>query len=199
MATARKRITRKSLRQPDWFQVTTEKVYEIYEAHQLKVLLGAAAVIALLLAFWGWQVFKGRQNIKAADEFGVATALYHAEKYREAVLAFEKVETYHWSHYATFAYLYEANGYLALHDLNKALTAAQRFVNATSPGSLWRQIGLVTLGFIEESKGQNREALQHYAEAEGINGAFRARALLGEGRTSEQLGDLKTAISAYRE
>jgi tetratricopeptide (TPR) repeat protein len=199
MATAHKRITRKALRQPDWFQVTTEKLYEIYETHRLKVLLGAAAIVALLLAFWGWQLFKQRQNNKAADEFSVATGLYHAQKYREAVSVFEEVEDYRWSHYAMFAYLYEANSYLALHDLNKALTAAQRFVNATSPDSLWRQIGLVTLGFIEESKGQNREALQHYAEAEGINGAFRGRALLGEARTSEQLGDLKTAITAYRE
>lgn len=199
MATARKRITRKSLRQPDWFQETTEQIYEIYQAHQLKVWLGVAILLALLLAVWGWQAFKQRQTNKAADEFGVATSLYHAEKYREAIAAFEKVETYSWSHYATFAYLYEANAYLGLHDLNRALTSAQRFVNATSPGTLWRQIGLVTMGFIEESKGQNREALQHYAEAEGINGAFRARALLGEARAAERLGDLKTAISAYRE
>jgi len=199
MATAHKRVTRKALRQPDWFQVTTEKVYEFYEGHRLKVLLGVAAVMALLLALWGWQVFKERQNNKAADEFGVATALYHAQHYSEAVSAFEKVEDYRWSHYAMFAYLYEANSYLALHDLNKALTTAQRFVNATSPDSLWRQIGLVTLGFIEESKGQDREALQHYSEAEGITGAFRERALLGQARTSERLGDLKTALTAYRE
>lgn len=198
MATARKRLTRKELRQPDWFQIGTEKAFEIYEANRAKMLLGAAAVVALLLGVWGWQVFKAHQNAKASEAFGVAAALYHDQKYREAISAFKNVEDYRWSHYATFAYLYEADGYLALNDLNNALTAAQRFVNATSPNSVYRQIGLVTLGSIEEKKGQIKEALQHYSEAEGINGAFRERALLGKARTSERLGDLKTALAAYR-
>jgi tetratricopeptide (TPR) repeat protein len=199
MATAHKRITRKDLRQPDWFQVSTEKAFEIYESHRVEVLLGVAAVVVLLLALWGWQVFKDHQNAKAGEEFGVAAALYHGQKYSEAISAFKKVEDYRWSHYATFAYLYQANSYLAVNDLNNALTAAQRFVNATSPDSVYRQIGLVTLAYTEENKGQIKEALQHYSEAEGINGAFRERALLGKARTSERTGDLKTALAAYRE
>jgi hypothetical protein len=199
MATAHKRITRKDLRQPDWFQVSTEKAFEIYEDHRIKVLLGVAAVVVSLLAIWGWQVFKDHQNAKAGEEFGVAAALYHGQKYREAITAFKKVEDYRWSYYATFGYLYQANSYLAVNDLNNALTAAQRFVNATSPDSLYRQIGLVTLAYTEENKGQIKEALQHYSEAERIKGAFRERALLGKARTSERTGDLKTALAAYRE
>ena len=199
MATAHKRITRKALRQPDWFQITTEKAFEIYEDHRLKVIAAVAGVVVLLLAIWGWQLFKERQNSKAAEEFAVGAAFYHGQKYREALLAFEKVAEYRWSHYAAFAYLYEANCYLAINDFNKALTAAQRFINATSPDSLYRQIGLVTLAYAEESKGQIKEALQHYSEAEGINGAFRERALLGKARLSERAGDLKSAIAAYRE
>jgi tetratricopeptide (TPR) repeat protein len=199
MATAHKRITRKALRQPDWFQITTEKAFEIYEDHRSKVIAGIAAVVVLLLAIFGWQFFKEWQNGKAAEQFGAGAGLYRAQKYREAISVFDKVTDYRWSHYATFAYLYQANSYLALNDFNKALTAAQRFVNATSPDSVYRQIGLVTLGYIEESKGQVKEALQHYSEAERINGAFRERALLGKARISERTGDLKSAIAAYRE
>ncbi len=199
MATARKRITRKELRQPDWFQIATEKAFEVYEGQRLKVWLGAVVVVGLLLGVWGWQVFREHQNGKASEAFAAATALYHDQKYREAISAFRNVEDYRWSRYATFAYLYEANTYLAVNDLNNALTAAQRFVNATSPDSVYRQIGLVTLGSIEEKKGQIKEARQHYSEAEGINGAFRERALLGKARTSERLGDLKTALAAYRD
>ncbi len=199
MATARKRISRKELRQPDWFQVSTEKAYEIYEGHRIKVLLGAAAVVVLLLGIWAWQAFIANQNAKASQEFAAAAALYHEQKYREAIAAFKKVEAYRWSHYVRFAYLYEADSYLAVNDLNNALTAAQRFINATSPDSLYRQIGLVTLAYTEENKGQLKEALQHYSEAEGINGPFRERALLGKARTSERMGDLKTALAAYRD
>jgi tetratricopeptide (TPR) repeat protein len=199
MATAHKRITRKSLRQPDWFQVTTEKAFEIYEDHRLKVIAGIAAVVVLLLAIWAWQFFKERQDSKAAEQFGVGAALYHEQKYREAIPAFEKVEAYRWSHYAKFAYLYQANSYLAINDFNNALTAAQRFINATSPDSMYRQMGLVTLAYIEESKRQFKEALQHYSEATRIDGAFKDRALVGKARMSERIGDLKSAIIAYRE
>ena len=199
MATAHKRITRKTLRQPDWFQVTTEKALEIYEEHRVKVIAAGFAVIVLLLAMWGWQLFRERQNNKAAEDFGVGTALYHAQKYREAIPEFQKVAEYRWSNYAKFAYLYEANSYIGINDFNKALTAAQRFVNATSPDSLYRQIGLVTLAYIEEGKGQVKEALQHYSEAAKISGAFKERALLGTARMSERSGDLKTALTAYRE
>jgi tetratricopeptide (TPR) repeat protein len=199
MATARKKITRKELRQPDWFQIITEKAYEIYEGQRVKVLLGSAAVAVLLLGIWGWQVFKDQQNAKASEAFGRAAAFYHDQNYRAAISAFKTVEGYRWSHYATYAYLYEATGYLALRDLNNALAAAQRFVNATSPDSVYRQIGLATLASIKEAKGQMKEALQHYSEAEAINAAFKERALLGKARTSERLGDLKTALAAYRE
>lgn len=199
MATAHKRITRKALRQPDWFQITTEKALEIYEDHRPKVIAGVAAAVVLVAAIWGWQFFKERQNSKAAEEFGAGAGLYRAQKYREAIPVFEKVTDYRWSHYATFAYLYEANSYIAINDFNKAQTAAQRFINATSPDSIYRQIGLVTLAYTEESKGQLKEALQHYAEAERINGAFKERALLGKARLSERAGDLKSAIAAYRE
>lgn len=199
MATAHKRITRKALRQPDWFQVTTEKALEIYEDHRAKVIAGLGLVLVLVAAIWGWQFFKERQDNKAAEEFGAGAGLYRAQKYREAISVFDKVAEYRWSHYASFAHLYEANSYIALNDFNKALTAAQRFISATSPDSVYRQIGLVTLAFIEESKGQTKEALQHYAEAERINGAFKDRALLGKARMSEQTGDLKTALAAYRE
>ncbi len=198
MATARKRITRKELRQPDWFQIGTEKAYEIYEGQRVKVLLGAAAVVALLLGIWGWQAFRDQQNAKASEAFGRGATFYHDQQYREAIAAFKDVEAYRWSHYARFAFLYEANSYLAINDLNNALASAQRFINATSPDSVYRQIGLTTLASIEENKGQFKEALQHYSEAEGINGAFRERALLGKARTSERLGDLKTALAAYR-
>jgi len=199
MATAHKRITRKALRQPDWFQITTEKALEIYEHHRVKVIAGGIAVIVLLLAIWGFAVFREQQNNKAAEEFGMGAALYHAQKYREAIPEFQKVAEYRWSNYAKFAYLYEANSYIGINDFNKALTAAQRFVNATSPDSLYRQIGLVTLAYIEEGKGQVKEALQHYSEAAKIDGAFKDQALLGKARMSERAGDLKAALTAYRE
>jgi tetratricopeptide (TPR) repeat protein len=199
MATARKRITRKQLRQPDWFQVTTEKTLEFYQANQVKVWIGAAVLIALLLAAWGWQEFKEQQNGAAVEEFRRAMILFQAQNYRDAIPAFGKVQGYRWSRYSSLAYLYETNSYLALNNLDKAITTAQRFIATTSSDSLYRQIGLLALATAEERKNNCKQAVEHYAEAEKINVAMREKATLGKARCAQQLGDTKTALVAYRD
>jgi len=124
---------------------------------------------------------------------------FQAKKYREAIASLEKVQTRRWSRYAVVAYLYEANSYLELGDLAKATTAAQRFIIATDPNSLLRQIGLLTLATVEERKSQCQEAIKNYAEAGKIKAAFTESAFLGEARCAIQLGDLRGAIAAYRQ
>jgi len=199
MATASKRITRKSLRQPDWFQVTTEKALEFYQDNQTKVLVAVAVLVALLLGVWAWQEFKDRQNAAAAEEYRRAMTLFQAQNYRDAIPAFEKVEGYRWSHYSTLAYLYQTNSYMALNDYDRAMTTAQRFISATSPDSLYRQIGLVALATAEERKNLCKQAVEHYSEAEKINAPLKEKATLGKARCAEQIGDIKTALAAYKE
>jgi tetratricopeptide (TPR) repeat protein len=199
MATASKRITRKDLRRPDWFQVTTEQALEFYQANQVKVWIGAAVLIAVLLGVWAWQEFREQQNSAAGEEFRRSITLFQAQNYRDAIPAFEKVQSYRWSRYSSLAYLYKTNSYLALNDLDKAITTAQRFIATTSSDSLFRQIGLVALATAEERKNNCKQAIEHYAEAEKITGTMREKATLGKARCAQQLGDTKTALAAYRE
>jgi outer membrane protein assembly factor BamD (BamD/ComL family) len=199
MATASKRITRKSLRQPDWFQITTERALEFYRSNQTKVLVGVAVLLALLLGVWAWQEFKDRQNATAAGEYRRAITLFQAQNYRDAIPAFEKVQEYRWSRYSTLAYLYQTNSYMALNDYDRAMMTAQRFISATSPDSLYRQIGLVALATAEERKNLCKQAVEHYAEAEKINAPLKEKATLGKARCAEQIGDVKTALAAYQE
>jgi predicted negative regulator of RcsB-dependent stress response len=199
MASTSRRLTRKELRQPDWFQTVTENAFEFYQRQRVAVYLGIAVVILLLLGIWGWGVFKERQDSMAAQEFGQAMTQYHAGRYREAIASVEKVQTYRWSRYANLAHLYEANSYLALNDFTKATTAAQRYLTGTDQNSLMRQIGLLTLADIEERQSQCKDAIKNYTEAAKIKGAFTDRAILGEARCAVQLGDVKGGIAAYRQ
>jgi len=199
MATASKRLTRKDLRQPDWFQTTSEKALEFYAGNRSAVLIAIAALVVALLAIGGWQLLKERQDTLAAQEFARAMALYQSAKYGDAVSAFEKVQAYRWSRYAILAHLYQAHSHLGNNDLDRSLTAAQRFVAASEPGSLYREIGLLTLASIEERRNQCKQAIEHYGEAEKISGVLRDRALLGKARCSEQLGDIKAALTNYKE
>ncbi len=199
MATASKRITRKQLRQPDWFQVTSENALEYYDQHKGLVFAALAGLLVLGALIWGWQLFKQRQNLAASREFSKAMVLYQSEKYGEAIKAFETVKDYRWSRYAVLAHLYLTNSYLVTNDLEKAIIEGQRSLAATSPNSLYRQISLVDLATAEEQKQQCKSAIDHYSEAQNIPGPLQGKALLGKARCAEQLGNTATAIAAYKE
>ena len=199
MATASKRITRKQLRQPDWFQVSSGNALEYFSRHQGLVIAALAGVLLLGAAIWGWQLFKQRQNAAAAREFTKAMELYQSEKHGDAIAAFENVKSYRWSRYAVLAHLYLANSYLAINDLDRAVSDAQRSLAATRPNSLYRQIALITLATAEEQKKQCKVAIEHYSAAQNIGAALQSRAILGKARCAEELGDAKTALAAYKE
>lgn len=199
MASTSRRLSRKELREPDWFQTVTENALDFYRRQRVAFYLGIGGVILLFLGIWGWGVFKERQDSSAAQGFGQAVTQYHAGQYREAIASLEKVQSYRWSRYANLAHLYEANSYLALKDLTKARSAAQRFIVGTDENSLMRQIGLLTLADIEEQQSQCKEAIKNYADAGRIKGSFTERALVGQARCAVQLGDLEGGVAAYRQ
>jgi predicted negative regulator of RcsB-dependent stress response len=199
MATAGRKISRKELRQPDWFQVASENSLDYFNHHKNVVFAAVAGLVVIAAIVCGWQIFKERQNTAASAEFGTAMVLYQGEKYREAIPAFENVKGYRWSRYAVLGHLYLANSYLATNDTDKAISEAQRTLAATRPGSFYRQIALVTLGAAEEQKKDCKNAVQHYSEAQSIAGALQGRAMLGKARCAEQLGDTTTAIAAYKD
>jgi predicted negative regulator of RcsB-dependent stress response len=199
MASTTRRLSRKELRQPDWFQTTTENALASFEKHRLPVYLGIGAIILLLLGIWGWRAFKEHQDATAGQEFSQALIQYHAGKHREAIAGLEKVQSYRWSKYSNLAHLYEANSYLALNELEKAASATQRFIAGTNQSSLMRQIGLLTLATIEERRSKCNEAIKHYADASKIKAAFTDRALLNQARCAVQMNDSQTAIAAYRQ
>ena len=199
MATASRRITRKQLRQPDWFQVTSEKAIEYFEGHKAVVFSASGALILILFGMWSWQAFKERQDSAAGREFTRAVELYQGVKYPQAIIAFEKVQTYRWSRFAGLAHLYQANIYLATSDLDKALSSAQRAVMATKQDTLYRQLALIALASAEERKNQCKSAIEHFSEAQKIPGALQDNALLGKARCAEQLGDKPAVIAAYKE
>src|SRR5687767_3901285 len=199
MATAGRKLSRKELRQPDWFQVASENSLDYFNHHRNVVFGVVAGVLVIAAIVWGWQIFKERQNIAASEEFGKAMALYQGEKYREAIPAFENVKGYRWSRYAILAHLYLANTYLVMNESDKAVNEGQRSLAATRPNSFYRQIALVTLATAEEQKKDCKTAAQHYSEAQNISGALQGRAMLGKARCAEQLRATATAIAAYKD
>jgi|ERR1051325_261263 predicted negative regulator of RcsB-dependent stress response len=199
MTTASRRITRKDLKQPDWFQITSDRALEFYEANQLKVWIAAGVLVLVIAGIWGWQQFRQQQNAAASEAFMRAMTFFEAQNYRDAIPAFQKAEGYRWSRYAALGYLYESISHMDLKDLDKAISTAERFVATTSSDSLYRQVGLIQLASAEELKNNCKQAIDHYAEAERVGPVLKDKAILGKARCAEQIGDTNTALASYRE
>ena len=199
MATSAKHLSRKELRQPDAFVLFTQRALDFVQQNRRSFILVGVLIVAAAVGISIWQVYKNRQNERAAEHFNKAITLFRENKHKEAIPEFEKVEEYRWSHYAALAHLYKANSHLAANDLDQAAAAAQRFIVATDQNSVYRQIGLMTLGHIQELKDQCPEAVQRYTEAQRIGGALTESAVLGAARCYTAMGDGKSAIAAYQQ
>ena len=55
------RVTRKELRQPDWFQVASEKAIEFIEARKAQVI-SAAVIVLLVLVGTGGLAYRGERE-----------------------------------------------------------------------------------------------------------------------------------------
>ena len=199
MATSAKHLSRKELRRPDNFVLFTQQALAFVQQKRRLFILAGALILAVIIGISIWQIYKSRQNEQAAQHFNTAIALFRANKHKEAIPEFEKVEEYRWSHYAALAHLYEANSHLATNDQDKAAAAAHRFVASTDQNSVYRQIGLMTLGHIQELRNQCADAIQHYTEAERITGALKESAVLGKARCYTAVGNIKSAVAAYQQ
>ena len=199
MAASAKHLSRKELRQPDSFVLFTQRALAFVQQKRRHFILAGALIVAAIIGMTIWQIYKSRQNEEAALHFDKAITLFRANKHKAAIPEFEKVEDYRWSRYAALAHLYEANSHLATNDLDKSAAAAQRFIASTDQNSVYRQIGLMTLGHIQELKNQCANAIQHYTDAERITGALKESAVLGKARCYTVVGDIKSAVAAYQQ
>lgn len=199
MARSPRRITRKDIRRADQFVTLTGEVFHYVSLHKRVFIALASLVLLALVALWGWDAYKGRQNRLAGLEYSRALNFYRAARYSEAIGLFDHVKTYGTSPYSRLALLYEANSHIALDDPKKAEAALSELLRRETGGTLIRQIGLMSLGHLQESAGRCKEAVSGFAAAAKIQAPFRNEALLGKARCAAETGDLNEALLSYRE
>jgi predicted negative regulator of RcsB-dependent stress response len=148
---------------------------------------------------WGWGLYRNRQDRLAEREFSLALDLYHNSKYREALEALARLDIYRSSHYNDLGLLYQAHTYIALKDTSKAEERLRELLRREKKDPLLRQLGLVTLAYIQERSGHCKEAVQSFSEAEALQAPFKEEALLGKARCSAQTQNYKEALNSYRQ
>lgn len=199
MLRARKRITRKDLRQPDQFITLTSRFFRYFEEHRTRILLILGLGIGLSLAIWGWNLYRAQQERLASEEYSVALRAFHNGQYETALDLLERLRAYPRSNFSRLALLYRAHSHIALKRPSEAVPVLEELLSREGKGSYLRQAALLTLGHAHEMAARCADAVNAFDQAAKLEGPLQEDALLAKARCSAQSGDLTGALNAYRD
>lgn len=199
MVRSRKRITHKDLSQPDQFITLTSRAFRYFERNRSRVLLSLALVVLVLLGLGGWTFYKDNQNRLAGKVYSSALTAYRNGQYQEALDGFLRLDAYRSTTYARIALLYRAQSHIALKQPTEAVPVLKEFLERQVEESYLRHLGFMTMGYALEKAGQCPKAVNAFNEAQKLTGPLQEDALLAMARCNTQTGNLKEALSAYRD
>jgi hypothetical protein len=197
MATSHYKIKTKDLKAPDEFVTLVDRTGNYLAENLARVIVGAAAVIALAAVVFIYAFYRAHQNQVVADRFYDAlTALNHKD-YNTAEHGFEALAQTGSGALASLARLYAASAYMSDNKPAHARDVLEAYV-AESNQPNFKNLALVQLGVAYEDLGAFKKAHDAYAQAATIPGPEQGRAELGIARTLLKQGDNAGAIAAYR-
>lgn len=195
--TERVKIDRKSLRDPDEFQILTGQATAWVRANQTLVygVVGALFAVTIIGLLAGW--YRGRQARAAAVRFESAHLEYEGAKYAEAAESFASLERdYGSTPFGRLAGLYRAHA-LARRGDPAAVTAYTEYLAGSPETDYLRQEALLGLARAAEAAGDTAKARATFAEAADVPGPFRIDARLGVARLAEAAGERDKAREIY--
>lgn len=206
---AKRKIRKKALKKPDEFITFTSKVIAWCRDH-LKIVVGAAAAVALLLiVISGVFVLRASREAKARSLYEQALAVYPAASsgkvssmaYEAPTAKLEEVkQRYGSTTMGTNALVDLGNVYFQQQEYDKAIVCYNDFLQRTDLSHPLHDQVLESLGATLEAKGNWQVALEVYQRlaSEGAP-VYQAQAQLYLGRVYEAMGDQKEAMSHYQD
>lgn len=196
---APRRLSRKSIRQPDAFLTFSSRSLEYLRQHRTELLTGTLCFIFVLLLAGGWSYYRAYQYRKAATEYGAALNLFRGKQHREATVAFKQIAGYGVAPYDRLALFYLALTYQSLQEPDTATAMLKDLLNREQADPLLRQLAWQTLGHIQASGGVCKEAAASFGQAAKLPGPFKPEVLLAKARCEAETGDRAAAINTYRD
>jgi len=199
MLRTRKKITRKALRKPDPFITLSTRALRKIEEHRSRILVGVAVVVVLALGFWGWRLYRTRQEVFAADRYQTALKAYHDGQYESALDLFGRVAAPRGSIYRDLALLYQAQSQMALNRPAEAIPILETLIKSNPAEVYIKETALMDMGYAREKAGQCDQAVADFDLAAKLSGPREEDAILAKARCNIVLGRNAEAIQAYRD
>jgi len=207
---ARKRITKKKLKEPDEFISFTERAFLFITQNLKPIAIGGIVLLILVLSVFFYQRWEKKNEEEATRNFNLALGIYQLisspyrqgtafddknalEKFDEVITKFPRTSS------GKISYLYKGNIHLRLGEFEEAIKAYQTFLEKAGKEKLCRLFALEGLGYALEGKKDYEKAIQTYQKILEIGEGFKlGNAYLSIGLCYEKLGKDKDALENYK-
>lgn len=198
---AKRRITKKQLREPDEFVTVGAKAMKYAMAHLTYIGLGVLLLAAIIVALVFWRQHQAASEDMAFTLLGRGIALYQQEEKREEALPVftELINDYPRTTAGKVALLYRGRSSMLQQDYDQAITDFTLFLKRSSKPFL-RVIAFNALGNSYSAKGEYQQAIDNFQQVIASGDEWlKPYVLLQMGMCWEKLGETKKAVEAYQE
>jgi tetratricopeptide (TPR) repeat protein len=197
---AKRRITKKQLREPDEFVTVGAKAMKYVTAHLTYIGLGVLLLAVIIVAILLWRQHQAVREDMAFTLLGRGITLYQQEEKREDALPIftELINDYPGTTGGKVALLYRGRSYMLQGDYDQAIADFTLFLKRPSQPFL-RVIAFNALGNSYSAKGEYQQAIDNFQQVIASGDEWlKPYALLQMGMCWEKLGDKKKATEAYQ-
>jgi tetratricopeptide (TPR) repeat protein len=199
------KLSKKEMKEPDWFQTEFARVLEFVKYHRKQVAWGAGIVVSLLLCAAGWYFYDrnyenqaGRLYDQAQQEMGGADAAAR-EKNTVKVLS-DVVAKYPRSDAAVAAHYRLGNIYYNQGEMDRSITSFREVLKQAPSDSELVTLAQNGLGYCYEAKKDFPKALSAFQDAVNSPQGWAFVVTLSEnvGRIYEEMHETAKAVEFYR-
>jgi len=195
--TTHHKLSRKDLKRPDEFVTFFDTAGVFLQENLSRVIIAAAAAIALLAVLMGLDFYSAHQGRLTAEDFYQASYALEHKNYQAAQQGFQHLAEHGSDPLSRLAEFYLANVYVAQRQPAKARDALDAYLKGADHEQ-FKELALVQLGVVNEDLGDFAKARDAYTQAAALDGPEKERAQIGAARMLARLGDKPAAIAAYQ-
>ncbi len=204
---AKKRVSRKEIKQPDEFVSFWMKVYEYAQLHRRRVIAGISAVVAVLVLIWAGIAYSEKRERDASRLFSkaqmalIASHEESSEKSKEQAeeILTDLVQRYSRTHAAQGARALLGNIYYQRREFEKSIEMYEALAQSKPKNLTLRAMADEGVAYSYEQKGEWDKALTYYERlALSPLERFSQEGLWGVARCYEMQHKLDQALETYR-
>ena len=210
---ARRRLTRKEIKQPDQFVSYTVRTLTWVKTHTNQLMYVTGGVIVVIGLVVGWSIWRDNRqqqaelllyravaSLKVDDDTAQGKTLPQADQDEAVQQLLSIVRDYRGTQASALAQWYLGHVYFARGDFAAALAAYQETQRVMDQEGQRLLPALVTLniGYAQEATGQCEQALSSFEEVVQSSATWlRGEAFLSMGRCYESTGAMDAALKVY--